>query len=234
MTNLVNHLIQILGSVPAILVYLIAAVWMGLESAGIGVPIEPMMLFVGSLAAGMHPHISLPLAILSATVGCLVFSSLAYVIGERVGTTAIARAGRYAGLNQERADHIELWLRHRGAIGVFIARETPMVRTYGSFVMGAARIPLRTFLIATFLGSLLYTAIFITLGEVLGANYRAPLSWLDSHVGPGAFVIVIGIVVALLVLYHFGARLARYRLALHYRRHHAADRLPVTTPATQG
>jgi membrane protein DedA with SNARE-associated domain len=64
MTNLVDHLIQILGSVPAFLVYVIAAVWMGLESAGIGVPIEPMMLFVGSLAAGVHPHIFLPLAIL--------------------------------------------------------------------------------------------------------------------------------------------------------------------------
>ncbi len=81
MTNLVNHLIQILGSVPALLVYLIAAVWMGLESAGIGVPIEPMMLFIGSLAAGTHPHIFLPLAILCAALGCLLFAFIAYTIG---------------------------------------------------------------------------------------------------------------------------------------------------------
>src|SRR5215469_18097267 len=107
MTNLVNHLIQIMGSVPALLVYLISAVWMGLESAGIGVPIEPMMLFVGSLAAGAHPHIVLPLAILAVTLGCVLFSLLAYKIGQRAGTTAIARVGRYVGLSQERADHIE-------------------------------------------------------------------------------------------------------------------------------
>src|SRR5215471_19425231 len=171
MTNLVDHLIQILGSVPALLVYIIAAIWMGLESAGIGVPIEPMMLFVGSLAAGVHPHIFLPLAILATTLGCLAFSWFAYVIGQRAGTKAITRIGRYVGLNQERADHIELWLRHRGGLGVFIARETPMVRTYGSFVMGACEIPLRAFLAATFLGSLIYTTIFLILGEVLGADY---------------------------------------------------------------
>ncbi len=231
MTNLVNQLIDILGTVPALLVYLIAAVWMGLESAGIGVPIEPMMLFVGSLTAGLHPHIFLPLAILSVTLGCLAFSVIAYKIGERAGTKAISRVGRYVGLNQTRADHIELWLRHRGALGVFVARETPMVRTYGSYIMGAARIPIRTFLIATFLGSLVYTTIFITLGEALGANYRAPLGWLDSHIGAGDAAIVIAVIVALLVLHHFWARFARYRLAQHYHGHLVAGQLPVTTMA---
>jgi membrane protein DedA with SNARE-associated domain len=232
MTNLVDHLIAVLGSVPALFVYFIAAVWMGLESAGVGVPIEPMMLFVGSLAAGIHPHIFLPLAILCVTLGCLIFSFIAYMVGQRVGTVAITRIGRYVGLNQERADHIELWLRHRGGVGVFIARETPMVRTYGSFIMGAADIPIRTFLVGTFLGSLLYSAIFLILGDALGANYQAPLNWLDNHVGPGAFVIVIGIVAVLLVLHHFWGRFARYRLALHYH-HHIALQSRVTTPATQ-
>lgn len=230
MTNLVNHLIQIMGSVPALLVYLLAAVWMGLESAGIGVPIEPMMLFVGSLAAGTHPHVVLPLAILAVTLGCVLFSLLAYKIGQRAGTAALARVGHYVGLNQERADHIELWLRHRGGVGVVVARETPMVRTYGSFIMGAANIPMRTFLIGTFLGSLVYSAIFLILGEVLGAQYRAPLDWMDNHLGAGAFLVVAGIVLLLLVIHHFWGRLARYRLALHYR-HHMAKRSAITAPA---
>jgi membrane protein DedA with SNARE-associated domain len=233
MTNLVNHLIQILGSVPALLVYIIAAVWMGLESAGIGVPIEPMMLFVGSLAAGVHPHVLLPLAILAVTLGCVLFSLLAYKIGQRAGTVAIARIGRYVGLNQQRADHIELWLRHRGGVGVVVARETPMVRTYGSFIMGAANIPMRTFLIGTFLGSLVYSAIFLILGEVLGAHYRAPLTWLDSHLGAGSFLLVAGIVLMLLVVHHFWGRLARYRLALHYRHHMAKKSVAMTSTATK-
>jgi membrane protein DedA with SNARE-associated domain len=107
-----------------------------------------------------------------------------------------------------------------------------MVRTYGSFVMGASAIPVRTFLAATFLGSLLYSAIFLILGEVLGADYKAPLDWLDSHVGTGAFVIVAIVVVVLLVLHHFWGRLARYRLALHYHHHMAAGRLRVTASAS--
>jgi membrane protein DedA with SNARE-associated domain len=99
--------------------------------------------------------------------------------------------------------------------------------------MGAASIPMRTFILGTFLGSLVYCAIFLILGEVLGAQYRAPLNWLDSHLGTGAFLLVAGIVVLLLVIHHFWGRLARYRLAVHYRHHLAKSSAAMAAAATQ-
>ena len=51
MEQFIQHVLQVMGTVPAVVVYGIIAVWVGLESSGIGVPIEPLMLFAGSLTA---------------------------------------------------------------------------------------------------------------------------------------------------------------------------------------
>lgn len=229
--HIANTIIAFMGQVPAPLVYVIAGVWLGLESAGIGLPIEPMLLFLGSLAAqeaqtGIHPL----LAVLATGVGCLVFSSVAYGIGKRAGTAAISRVGRYVGLTQARADHIELWLRHRGFLGVFIVRETPMLRTYGSFIMGAADVPLPTFVLGTFSGALVYCGAFIALGAELGENYRAPLRYLD-HIGGLGIVVLLAVVVVLLVLHHFWGRLSLRRLARHFHLHHHSTQVPATVEA---
>lgn len=231
MEHIANSIISFMGQVPAPLVYVIAGVWLGLESAGIGLPIEPMLLFLGSLAAqGAQTGINPVLAVLATGVGCLAFASVAYWIGKRAGTAAISRVGRYVGLTQARADHIELWLQHRGFLGVFIVRETPMLRTYGSFVMGAAGVPLPTFLLGTFTGALVYCGAFIALGAELGENYRAPLRYLDQFGEPGIVVLLV-VVVVLLVLHHFWGRLSLRRLARHFHRHHHAVHTAATIEA---
>ncbi len=220
MDHLVSQVFALMISVPTPLVYGIAAVWVGLESSGIGVPLEPMLLFVGSLSSQESARFNLVLAVLVTTLGCVVFASAAYMIGRRVGTIAITRVGRFVGLNQTRAEHIELWLRHRGALGVLIARLTPMVRTFGSFIMGAADIPPATFAVATFAGSLVYCSAWIVAGNLLGANYQAPLRYL-SGLGLRGVAIVAACTLLVVVIHHFWGRLTLHRITAHFHRHHA-------------
>lgn len=227
MEQLVSNVFAVMGSAPLPIIYLIAAVWVGVESAGIGLPIEPMMLFVGSLVAQHRDYtmvatvIASGVAIVCVSLGCLVFASVAYLIGRRVGTTAIARVGRFVGLTQTRADHIELWLRHRGGTGVFIARVTPIVRTFGSYMMGAANIPTTTFALSTLAGSLVYCGGWIILGDALGANYQAPLEFLQNQFDGRGAVIVVAVIVIAAVLHHYWGRLGLHRIALHFRLHKA-------------
>lgn len=226
MEQFIQHILQMMGTVPAVVVYGIIAVWVGLESSGIGVPIEPLMLFAGSLTTQAQSDVNIMLAVIAASAGCLIFSSAAYLIGDQLGTAAIARVGRFVGLTQTRADHIELWLRHRGAFGVFIARETPMVRTYGSFIMGAARIGLPTFLFGTAVGSLLYCGIVTVIGAALGKNYAHAIEFFE-HFGTIGGVAVVIILLAVLVIHHFWGRLTLRRIALHFHRHQMFHKPPV-------
>jgi membrane protein DedA with SNARE-associated domain len=226
MANLATQLITIMSGIPVLLVYLIAAVWVGLESAGIGVPVEPVMLFVGSLVA--RGHVNLALGVLVTGLGCVAFGSLAYFIGRRFGTKAITRFGRFVGLSPARADHIELWLRRRGSLGVFLVRLVPLVKSFSSYIAGVADIRYPPFAVGTFLGSLVYCGVWIVLGDVLGANYRKPLEYLDGLDGRGV-AIALGIIAIVIVLHHFWGRLALWRLAVHFRRHHQPQPAPAAT-----
>lgn len=215
--QLASQLIAALGSVPALVVYAIAAVWVGIECIGIGVPVEPVMLFLGSLVA--LGHVNLPLAILATGLGCVVLGSLAYWAGRRYGTEAIARFGRYVGLKPVRAAHLELWLRRRGALGVCGLRVTPLVRSFTSFVSGVADVPQASWAVGTFVGSAVYSGLWIILGDVFGANYQVPLRYLDRF-GLWGIAAVVGIIVVVFLLHRFAGRLAFLGLAWHFRRHH--------------
>lgn len=217
MGQLITTLLQTLGGLPGPLIYLFVAVWVGMESAGIGVPIEPVMLFAGSLAAQPEHPISGVVAIVATVAGCLVFATVAYLIGARVGTKAIGRVGRFIGLTEERADHIEYWLRRRGFPGIVIARVIPVVRTFGSYVMGAADVPFPQFAVGTVVGSTVYCGFWILLGSVLGRHYLDALAVFGRY--QNYFLVAVAIVViGYAVVHHVLGQMAMRQMAASWER----------------
>ncbi|HEY7983033.1 MAG TPA: DedA family protein [Ktedonobacterales bacterium] len=215
MEQLATQVIGALATVPVALIYVIAAIWVGIESDGIGLPVEPVMLFVGSLAAA--GHVNLPIAILATGVGCAALGAISFVLGRRYGPTVLKRYGRFVGLTPARADHLELWLRHRGLLGIILLRMTPLLRSFSSFICGTAGISPARFAVGTFVGSAIYSGAWIVLGNVLGENYRAPLHFLDQ-LGPRGILIALGVVLVLFVLHRLAGRFAWLRMALHFHR----------------
>jgi membrane protein DedA with SNARE-associated domain len=225
-----------MGGVPVALIYLIAALWVGLNSAGLNVPTEPVMLFVGSLAAtarattvatASHGRVNVPLAIFAMAVGSVLFGLLAYTLGQRYGNQAIQRFGRYVGLPSTRADHIELWLRHRGLTGITLSRLVPLVRSFSALISGMAEIPMRTFLIGTFVGSAIYCAIWLLLGAWLGSDYVEVFRGLD-HLGWVGVASVVALVAIVWVIHRYGRHLALLQLASHFHLFHHLRHKQVT------
>lgn len=217
MAQLLTALLQTLGSLPAPLIYFLVAVWVGMESAGIGVPIEPVMLFAGSIAAQpTHPIVAV-VAIAATVGGCALFATVAYDVGNHVGTQAIARVGHVIGLSEARAEHIEFWLRQRGFLGIVIARVTPVVRTFGSYVMGAADIPFPQFIVGTVVGSTIYCGFWILLGSVLGQNYERALQVFGQYQNY-LFALAALVIVGYIVVHHVWGEQAMHRMAMSWER----------------
>lgn len=227
MANLATALIHALNGVPAVVIYALAAAWVGIECMGIGLPVEPIMLFVGSLAAA--GDLNLLLAILTAGLGCVLLGGISYVFGWRVGTKAIARYGRFVGLAADRAAHLETWLRRRGVLGVITLRTTPIVRSWSSFVSGVAEVPPWSFIVGTFTGSVIYSGVWLVVGNLLGKNYRAPLEYLD-HFGWIGIAVIAAIVLVVLFLHRLTGIAAFLALAFHFRRHEINMRPSLRTP----
>jgi membrane protein DedA with SNARE-associated domain len=185
----IQHFLNDLASIPPIAIYAFICVWLAAESCGFPLPNELVLLATGSVAA-QHHGVSPVLLVILATISSVGGASAAYEIGRRGGRALIMRFGRYIRLNEARLDYIERWFERTGAVAVGLARITPFVRTVASFPAGVLRLPFHTFLIASATGSLIWCAVMVTLGYVLGANYVAALHLIARYTIPAVIVLV--------------------------------------------
>ncbi len=225
MDSLVTQLVQFVQSVPPesfFLVYLFAGVWLMTESLGIGVPIEPVLLLLGALISQrqLNPILGLGLTIGAATIGTILGAFGGYSIGRTAGHR-IVRVGRFVGLTPTRVEHMALWLRQRGARGVFAARFVPVLRGLAPYVIGASNERVATFLLGTITGAATYTGLWIVVGFVLGNHYQDALRFFDQFglLGLAAAIAVLALGWA---LHYLWVRFVWGRLASHFHRHRAA------------
>ena len=159
-----------LSMIPPVAIYGFVFLWLAAESCGVPLPNELVLLLTGSLAAQHHDLWEIVILTLVATFGSLVGASAAYFIGLRGGRGAVVRFGRYVRLDEHRLDAVERWFERSGPVAIGLARITPFVRTVASFPSGVLRMPLRLFFTATLLGSLIWCAVMVGLGYLLGKN----------------------------------------------------------------
>lgn len=183
-----------LASIPAVAVYLFIFAWLLFESAGLPLPNELVLLLCGSITAQPGHGLSPPLLVLIATVGSLGGALLSYTIGYRGGRRLVLRVGRLLRIDERRVDSVEVWFARSGVVAIFLARITPFVRTVASYPAGMLRYPLRTFLIVSFLGSLLWCSVMVGLGHAFGRNYQVALRLIEEYTLPA--IVVLALVVA--------------------------------------
>ncbi len=187
MADAIQHVINGLGQVPAPAIYAFIVVWLAAESCGLPLPNELVLLAAGSLAG--QRVLSPVLLVLVAVTASLLGASAAYEIGRRGGRAAVMRFGKYIRLDEARLDAVERWFERRGAVAIGIARITPFVRTVASFPAGMLRLPVRGFLLATAVGSLVWCTVMVTLGVLLGANYVVALRLIERYTLPAILVL---------------------------------------------
>lgn len=178
---------------------------MAIESALIPLPSEIIMPFSGFLVA--QGRFNFWLVAVSGSLGNLIGSLIAYGVGywghEKIVRRFIRRWGKFLLLTEEDLDTTEVWLNKYGDWVVAGSRLLPAVRTVISLPCGIARLPLKRFIILTFFGSLIWSAVLAYIGKIMGEN------WVS--IGPyfHKFDIVIIIILALGVGFYIWHKLRK-------------------------
>ena len=164
--NLLDFAIRMIENIGylGIIIILIA------DNCGVPIPSEAILALGGAAAATGKFNIFVVMIIgtLAQTLGAYI----AYQIGLHGGEPLVKRYGKYLLISSHDYDKAKAWFQKRGGQAIFISRLTPVIRTFISFPAGTFRMDLRRFLRDTFLGSLVWTIIFVTLGYLLGDNWR--------------------------------------------------------------
>jgi len=178
----IAHLVHDYGLV------VVAAV-IGLESTGIPVPGESVLI-AASIFAGTQHDLNIIAVIVTASIAAIVGQMLGYVIGREYGYYLLLRYGGYVRITESRIKLGEyLFLRHGGKI-IFIARFVPMLRALAGILAGANRMPWRQFMLANVVGAVIWAAFFGFASYMLGRQ-------IERFAGP--LVIVIGVIAVIVI-----------------------------------
>lgn len=175
------HIQEWLETIPAVSIYLLVGLVIGLESLGIPLPGE-IVLVSSALLASQQGHIDPVVLGICATTGAIVGDSIGYAIGRRGGKPMLERLGRrfpkHFGPDQvamaERS--FDKW----GMWAVFFGRFVALLRIFAGPLAGVLHMPYWRFLVANVLGGILWaggtTAVIYSIG-IVAEPWLKGFSW---------------------------------------------------------
>lgn len=188
-------------ALPDPLIWLLGLLFSTAESGlwlGLVVPGEPVVLLLAAMLDSAPGALVLFLAV---ALGGSLGDQLGYLVGRRSGgrlrDSAIVRR-----LGVDGWDRAVEALERRGAQAVFLTRLVPVLRCLTPTAAGVARVPYRSFLAASLLGSLLWSAVYVGVGSLV----RATLDTVRQYLGATGWVLLFALVVVVTVV-----AIARFR-----------------------
>ncbi|MER6278440.1 DedA family protein [Streptomyces sp900105245] len=165
------HVTEWLDSVPAAAVYAVVALVIGLESLGIPLPGE-IVLVSAALMSSQHSGVNPVVLGVCATAGAVIGDSIGYAIGRKGGRPLLAWLGakfprHFSEGHVATAERsFEKW----GMWAVFFGRFVALLRIFAGPLAGVLHMPYWKFLIANVLGGICWaggtTAVIYYVGVV--------------------------------------------------------------------
>ncbi|MFH0517796.1 DedA family protein [Streptomyces sp. M41] len=176
------HVQEWLETVPPLAIYLLVGGVIGLESLGIPLPGE-IILVSSALLASQHGEIDPFVLGACATAGAIIGDSIGYAIGRKGGRPLLAWLGakfpkHFSEGHIATAERsFEKW----GMWAVFFGRFVALLRIFAGPLAGVLRMPYWKFLIANVFGGILWaggtTAVIYYVG-VVAESWLKRFSWL--------------------------------------------------------
>ena len=184
--------------------YLVVLFGVMLESTGVPLPGETILLAAGVLV--QRGHLDLGDAIAFGILGAVVGDQIGYWVGREGGRPFVLRWGRYLFITPERLARAEAFFARHGGKAVFLARFFSGLRVFGALVAGISRMRWGTFLIYNALGGAVWATAVVLVGYFLGSSLALVERWL------GRATLVLAALVAVAVGFYLA-----YRWASHNR-----------------
>jgi membrane protein DedA with SNARE-associated domain/putative flippase GtrA len=182
--------------------YLVVLFGVMLESTGVPLPGETILIAAGVLA--QRGHLDLGDAVAFGILGAVLGDQIGYWVGREGGRPFVLRWGRYVFITPERLGRAEAFFGRHGGKAVFLARFFSGFRVFGALVAGTSRMRWRTFLFYNALGGAIWATAAVLVGYLLGRSLGLVERWAGRASALLAGLLVLG--VALYLSYRWVAK----------------------------
>jgi membrane protein DedA with SNARE-associated domain len=184
----------LLTGVAPVLVYVLVAMMIGLESMGIPLPGEVILVSATLLTLRHGLNLSPIWVAVSASAGAIVGDNIGYLAGRRWGERLFDVLGRR--FPRQASPHHLAYAEHvfsrYGVLAVFFGRFVALLRIFAGPLAGALRMPYPRFLAANALGGLIWacgtTAAVYTVGT-RAEQWLKSSSWIALALAVGVSIL---------------------------------------------
>lgn len=167
------------------------------------IPSEIILSFGGYASTLEGSKITIVGIAIVSTIGSVFGAILLYYIGtiftpQRLEKFSTSKLGKFLGFKKEDVQKAEYWFNRLGTKAVFLGRFIPIVRSLVSIPAGMTKLSMKTFIILTAIGSLIWNTVLILLGHAAGKAWEKIGDYINMYQN---IVIVIGIIIGLGILY---------------------------------
>lgn len=177
--------------------YVGIALLMFLENVFPPIPSELIMPLAGFTVT--QGKLSMQFVILAGTLGSVLGVLPWYYVGKLVGERRlrewIDKYGKWLTLSGADIDKSKRWLDKYGKATVFFGRLVPGIRTFISVPAGLDKMPLVPFILYSFAGSFIWTALLTYAGFILGNNFQL----VEKYIGPISGIVFASLAIFLII-----------------------------------
>jgi len=155
------------------LAYLVLALLVGGESAGVPLPGETALITAAILAS--RGDLSLTLVIVTAAAGAIVGDNFGYLLGRQGARRLLVRPGRLEKVRRRFLDRGEAFFARHGGKTVFLGRWLPFLRITAAWLAGANHMPWPQFVLWNAAGGIAWAISVGVVAYLLGEAAFAAL-----------------------------------------------------------
>lgn len=182
----VDHLLHTYG-------YAAVFVLVGLESLGIPLPGETILIAAGIYAGTTHRLLVWGIFAV-ATVAAITGDNIGFWIGDKGGYRLIRRYGRYVRVDAAKIKVGRLVFERHGPKVVFFGRFVSVLRTYAAFLAGTLKMRWRRFLPYNALGGVIWSGIYAFASYAAGNSITRLSHGLTIGLGIAAAVVIVAFI----------------------------------------
>jgi membrane protein DedA with SNARE-associated domain/membrane-associated phospholipid phosphatase len=182
--------------------YVLVALFLFVEAAGLPVPGETALVTAAALAG--RGTLSIVGVLISGIIGTIAGGHAGYWLGLRGGRAFVTKHGKWMMLTPPRLEKTETFFRQHGAKTLLLGRFVAFLRSFIGIFAGITKLPMREFAIYNATGGALWVCTFTGLGYVFGRNLPRLIHYI-GRVGLLA-AIFIALVAGVVFLWRWFAR----------------------------
>lgn len=167
------------------------------------IPSEVILLFGGFMTT--YTSLNVLGMTMSSILGSVLGALILYKIGTIFNKDTLkklihTRLGKFLRINDKEIDSSFNYFQTKGEKTIFFCRFIPLIRSLISVPAGINKMNITKFMIYTTLGSLIWNVVLITLGHIVGNNWKSILKIFDLY---SIYAVVIIFIILIILIIKF-------------------------------